>query len=187
MKKKSYSRCQERSPIPSEINFDWPKVKYCQSYPGRKSYSELLDGISSKKPQELESALCQITRAGLIEGKSQQDLRAEISPLVAGYSLTESETYVGNKTRDALCWLSKGEAPQYVPQITRHKSGRVESSEARVKTSSLSSLQAKPKSPRIKQLHERHALTKIQNPLVGDAGVRTPYGATRKESEGFAI
>ena len=171
MKKKSYSRCQERSPIPSEINFDWPKVKYCQSYPGRKSYSELLDGISSKKPQ----------------GKSQQDLRAEISPLVAGYSLTESETYVGNKTRDALCWLSKGEAPRYVPQITRHKSGRVESSEPRVKTSSLSALQAKPKSPRIKQLQERHALTKIQNPLVGDAGARTPYGATIKKSEGGAI
>jgi hypothetical protein len=184
--KKSYARRQERPPIPSEINFDWPKVKYCQSYPGRKSYSELLDGISSKKPQELESALFQITRAGLIEGKSQQDLRAEISPLVAGYSLTESETYVGNKTRDALCWLSKGEAPRYVPQITRHKSARVESSEPRVKTSSLSALQAKPKSPRIKQLQERHALTKIQNTLVGDAGARTPC-ATRNESEGGAI
>ena len=123
----------------------------------------------------------------MIEGKSPQDLRAEISPLVAGYSLTESETYVGNKTRDALCWLSKGEAPQYAPQITRQKRGAVKSSEARFKTSSLSALQAKPKSPRIKQLQERHALTKIQNPVDGDAGVRTLYGATRKESEGFAI
>ncbi len=185
--KKSYSRRQERTPIPSEINFDWPRVKYCQSYPGRKSYSELLDGISSKKPQELESALFQITRAGLIEGKSPQDLRAEITPLVAGYSLTESEAYVGNKTRDALCWLSKGEAPQYVPQITRHKRGRLESSAARFKTSTLSALQAKTKSPLIKQLQERHGLTKIQNPLVGDAGVWTTHGAIRKESEGFAI
>jgi len=87
------------------IELKWPKVQYCLRYPNRQQYSEFLDNISSTIRHELDRTLFRTVRAGLIEGKSHDDLRAEIAPLITGYPLSESQAYVGQMIARVTIWL----------------------------------------------------------------------------------
>lgn len=87
------------------IELKWPKVQYCLRYPNRQQYSEFLDNISSTIRHELDNTLFRTVRAGLIEGKSHDDLRSEIAPLITGYRLSESQAYVGQMIARVTTWL----------------------------------------------------------------------------------
>ena len=147
------------------INPDWPRVRYCLRHPNRTLYSKLLDNISSKRSHELASSLFQTVRAGLIEGKSPDELRAEISPLIKGYRLSESETYVGIQIQKVIGWLKKGGTSTPPPAKERPKPNGSKSSgfKPSLSSSRASTLVVKERSQRARLIRDRVEMTKINN------------------------
>ena len=146
------------------IDMEWPRVKYSLRHPSRRLYSELLDYVSSKKSHELESFIFQTVRAGMIEGKSQEDLRAEISPLIKGYRLSESETYVNLQIRRVIGWLKQGFTPPQSASRTRPSQARARSAAPKAPASIPASLESREKSNRIRLMKEINRRHQLQNP-----------------------
>lgn len=163
MKKTDFNRNSRPDEL-TPINFNWPRVKNCLCSPNRNLYSELLDHVSSTKYQDLGRVLFQTILAGLLEGKSRDELRAEISPLIRGYRLSECETYVAMQTRKVIGWLKNGSESAPPKSVRRPKSNVSRQAAQKPPVAHTSSLEARESSSRLKLIREIGNRHRIENP-----------------------
>jgi hypothetical protein len=105
------------------IDRTWPNVIRSLSYPNRISYAEFLNKVSGKRAKGLFDTLFHTIRAGLLEGKTNDELLAEISPLICGYPQSERVVLAQNTIGKVVTWLKKG-ATSTAPLPPKHRPKR---------------------------------------------------------------